>query len=86
MVFKISRNPKHPLYFDLHGLFCPARITRVIVIIYCFHIFDYLQISYIKYCNDKTIYTVCVYIYIFFLFMNGNTEWAQCALSRVCIP
>ena len=22
----------------------------------------------------------------FFSFMNGNTEWAQCALSLVCIP
>ena len=22
----------------------------------------------------------------FFFFMNGNTERAQCALSRVCIP
>ena len=27
-----------------------------------------------------------VYIIIFFFFMNGNTEQAQCALSRVCIP
>ena len=24
--------------------------------------------------------------YHFFFFMNGNTERAQCALSRVCIP
>ena len=24
--------------------------------------------------------------FFFFLFMNGNTERAQCALSRVCIP
>ena len=23
---------------------------------------------------------------IFFFFMNGNAEWAQCALSQVCIP
>ena len=23
---------------------------------------------------------------IFFFFMNGNTERAECALSRVCIP
>ena len=25
-------------------------------------------------------------IQTFFFFMNGNTERAQCALSRVCIP
>ena len=24
--------------------------------------------------------------FFFFFFMNGNTELAQCALSRVCIP
>ena len=24
--------------------------------------------------------------FFFFFFMNGNTERAQCALSRVCIP
>ena len=24
--------------------------------------------------------------HIFFFFMNGNTERAQCALSQVCIP
>ena len=26
------------------------------------------------------------FISLFFFFMNGNTERAQCALSRVCIP
>ena len=25
-------------------------------------------------------------VFFFFFFMNGNTERAQCALSRVCIP
>ena len=25
-------------------------------------------------------------IFFFFFFMKGNTERAQCALSRVCIP
>ena len=25
-------------------------------------------------------------VFFFFFFMNGNTEWAQCAPSRVCIP
>ena len=28
MLFKICRNPKHPLYSDLPGWFCPACITR----------------------------------------------------------
>ena len=26
------------------------------------------------------------FFFFFFFFMNGNTEQAQCALSRVCIP
>ena len=26
------------------------------------------------------------FFFFFFFFMNGNTERAQCALSRVCIP
>ena len=28
MLFKICGNLKHPLYSDLHGLFCPTWITR----------------------------------------------------------
>ena len=27
-----------------------------------------------------------VFFFVFFFFMNGNTERAQCALSQVCIP
>ena len=30
--------------------------------------------------------TVDEEVFFFFFFMNGNTERAQCALSRVCIP
>ena len=29
---------------------------------------------------------VLISYFFFFFFMNGNTERAQCALSRVCIP
>ena len=29
---------------------------------------------------------VDVFFFFFFFFMNWNTERAQCALSRVCIP
>ena len=30
--------------------------------------------------------TPALTFFFFFFFMNGNTEWAKCALSRVCIP
>ena len=30
--------------------------------------------------------TAVPFFFFFFLFMNGNTEWAKCALSRICIP
>ena len=36
-----------------------------------------------KVVRVKNIYRLCIYMCIF---MNGNTKWAQCALSRFCIP
>ena len=38
-----------------------------------------VQLSFVTAMIDS------VFFFFFFFFMNGNTERAQCALSRVCI-
>ena len=46
--------------------------------------------KFLKTClvDEKTHYELMHYVdgFFFFFFINGNTERAQCALSRVCIP
>ena len=37
-------------------------------------------------CKKKALSVLFFFFFFFFFFMNGNTERAKCALSRVCIP
>ena len=69
------------VFFDLEkaydttwGFVLPKNYGTLLI---CFYLTDVAQFELeVQY----------LFLFFFFFFTNGNTERAQCALSRVCIP
>ena len=71
MTYDDSMELKNVSIFDAFQLFLPQLIPKAAE--------SLAMLCMMKLCTKSS-------HFFFFFFMNGNTERAQCALSRVCIP